>query len=109
MMNIPRFIVVVLPTGNGLIRLLDAAKGLGLAEVNQLSQPNGRSCRRALDRFRCARPVHGPLLATGVPTSWLAVGGAAAITSPLAIATSRCDARASIASTLRPHQEATLD
>ncbi len=94
MSNIPRFIVVVLLTGHGLIHLLGAAKGFGWAEVNQLTQPIGPAAGALWLSAAVLVLATAALLATGPPTWWWAVAGAAAVTSQAAIATSWSDAKA---------------
>ena len=70
MSNIPRFIVVVLLTGHGLIHLLGAAKGFGWAEVNQLSQPIGPAAGVLWLVAAVLVLASAALLATGAPTWW---------------------------------------
>ena len=94
MTNIPRFIVVVLLTGHGLIHLLGAAKGFGWAEVTQLSQPIGPAAGVLWLARRRARAGLGRAPGHGAPTWWWAVAGAAAVISQVAIATSWSDAKA---------------
>jgi hypothetical protein len=93
MSNIPRFIVVVLLTGHGLIHLLGAAKGLGWAEVDQLAQPIGTAAAVLWLVAAALVLASAATLAAGAPTWWWALAGAAAVTSQLAIATSWSDAR----------------
>ena len=94
MTNIPRFIVVVLLAGHGLIHLLGAAKGFGWAEVNQLPQPIGPAAGVLWLAAALLVLASAALLATGAPVWWWAVAGAAAVTSQVAIATSWSDAKA---------------
>jgi hypothetical protein len=94
MSNIPRFIVVVLLTGHGLIHLLGAAKGFGWAEVTQLSQPIGPAVGVLWLVAAVLVLAAAALLAAGTPTWWWALAGAAALASQLAIATSWGDAKA---------------
>jgi len=94
MSNIPRSIVVVLLTAHGLIHLLGAAKGLGWAEVNQLSQPIGPAAGALWLVAAVLVLASAAILATGAATWWWALAGAAALTSQLSIATSWGDAKA---------------
>ena len=94
MTNIPRFIVVALLTGHGLIHLLGAAKGFGWADITQLSEPI-RAAAGVLWLIAAVLVLaSAPLLATGAPTWWWVVAGTAAVTSQVAIATSWGDAKA---------------
>ena len=93
MTNIPRSIVVVLLTGHGLIHLLGAAKGFGLAEVNQLTQPISPGAAVLWLVAAVLVLASAALLAAGAPTWWWVVAGAAALTSQVAVATSWGDAR----------------
>ena len=93
MTNIPRFLVVALLTGHGLIHLLGAAKAFGWAEVNQLSQPIGPAAGALWLIAAVLVLASAALLATGAPPRWWAVAGAAAVTSQAAIATSWGDAK----------------
>lgn len=94
MSNIPRFIVVVLLTGHGLIHVLGAAKGFGWAEVNQLSQPIGPTAGVLWLVAAVLVLASAATLATGAATWWWCLAGTAALTSQLAIATSWGDAKA---------------
>lgn len=89
-----RWVLVAVLVGHGLIHLLGAAKGFGLADVSQLTKPVG-VLGGVLWLFAAAFVLTAAvLLAVGVPTWWWAGALGAAVVSQLTIATSWHDARA---------------
>ena len=89
-----RWVVVAVLAVHGLIHLLGAAKGFGLAAVPQLSTPIG-VVAGALWLLAAALVLAAAvLLAVGMPAWWWTVALGAAAVSQIAIASSWHDARA---------------
>ncbi|MEO9221543.1 MAG: DUF6544 family protein [Mycobacteriaceae bacterium] len=88
-----RWLIVAVLTGHGLIHLLGAAKGFGLADVSQLTKPIGVSGGALWLLAAVLVLAAAVFLAVGAPTWWWAIALAAAAVSQIAIATSWNDAR----------------
>lgn len=89
-----RWVIVAVLAGHGLIHLLGAAKGFGLADVSQLTKPIGALAGGLWLLAAVAVLTAAVYLAVGAPTWWWATALAAAVVSQIAIATSWNDARA---------------
>jgi hypothetical protein len=89
-----RWLVVAVLAGHGLIHLLGAAKGFGLADVSQLTEPIGVLGGVLWLLAAVLVLIAAAFLATGAPTWWWAIALGAAAVSQVAIATSWNDARA---------------
>ena len=88
-----RWGVLVVIAGHGLIHLVGAAKGFGLADVSQLTRPIG--FLGGILWLLAAGLVLTAAVAMGIgaPTWWWALAAAAAVVSQVAVVTSWHDAR----------------
>lgn len=93
MRTVVRWVVIAVIVVHGLIHLLGAAKGLGWAEVDQLSRPIGTATGVAW-LAAAASVVSSGLLLAGRVRWWWAVGAVALVVSQAVIVTSWSDAAA---------------
>jgi hypothetical protein len=89
-----RWLLVAVLAGHGLIHLLGATKGFGLADVSQLTRPIGVLAGAFWLVAAALVLTSAALLALGPPTRWWVIACAAAAVSQIAIASSWNDARA---------------
>jgi hypothetical protein len=89
-----RWLLVAVLAGHGLIHLLGAAKGFGLADVSELTEPIGVLAGMFWLAAAALVLTSAALLAMGPPTRWWVIALGAAAVSQIAIASSWDDARA---------------
>jgi hypothetical protein len=89
-----RWLLVAVLAAHGLIHLLGAAKGFGLADVSELTKPIGVLAGMVWLAAAALVLTSAELLAMGPPTRWWVIALGAAAVSQIAIASSWNDARA---------------
>ncbi|MFP3906105.1 MAG: DUF6544 family protein [Acidimicrobiales bacterium] len=99
MRTVVRWVVVAVVVVHGLIHLLGAAKGLGWAEVDQLSEPIGTAMGIGWLAAAASVVAAGLLLAARIRW-WWAIGAVALVVSQAVIVTSWSDAAAGTAANL---------
>ena len=97
MSTVVRWLVVIVLTVHGLIHLMGAAKGLGLAKVDQLKEPIGALAGGGWLLAGILVVTAAGMIAVRAPTWWWAVALAAAAASQAMVMTSWSDARAGTA------------